>query len=84
LTRYMAQELGPRGIAVNTVAPGAIATDFSGLRTNEELKKKIGEMTALGRAGEADDVGDVIVSLLSNETRWVNAQRVEVSGGMSL
>jgi NAD(P)-dependent dehydrogenase (short-subunit alcohol dehydrogenase family) len=79
LTRYMAQELGSRGIAVNTVAPGAIATDFSGLRTNEELKKKIGEMTALGRAGEADDVGDVIVSLLSNETRWVNAQRVEVS-----
>lgn len=84
LTRYLAKELGPRGIAANTVAPGAIATDFSGLRTNEELKKKIGEMTALGRAGQPDDVGQTIASLLSDENRWVNAQRIEVSGGMSL
>lgn len=84
LTRYLAKELGPRGIAANTVAPGAIATDFSGLRANEELKKKIGEMTALGRAGQPDDVGQTIASLLSDENRWVNAQRIEVSGGMSL
>ncbi|GGE33399.1 oxidoreductase [Pullulanibacillus camelliae] len=84
LTRYMAKELGARGIAVNTVAPGPIATDFSGLRTNEELKKGLGEMTALGRVGEPNDVAEVIVSLLSNETHWVNAQRIEVSGGMSL
>ncbi|MFC4619681.1 SDR family NAD(P)-dependent oxidoreductase [Camelliibacillus cellulosilyticus] len=84
LTRYLAKELGPRGIAANTVAPGAIATDFSGLRTNEELKKKIGEMTALGRAGQPDDVGQAIAALLSDENRWVNAQRIEVSGGMSL
>lgn len=82
LTRYLAKELGPRGIAVNTIAPGAIATDFSGLRTNEDLKKMIAGMTALGRVGEPDDVGEAIASVLSDENRWVNAQRIEVSGGM--
>jgi len=84
LTKYMAKELGPRGITANVVAPGAIATDFSGLRTNPDLKKLIGGMTALGRVGEPEDVGEAIASLLSNENRWVNAQRIEVSGGMSL
>lgn len=86
LTRYMAKELGPRGIAVNTVAPGAIATDFSGgmVRDNPELNKHIAEMTALGRVGQPEDVGQAIASLLSDENRWVNAQRIELSGGMSI
>ncbi|MFD0698996.1 SDR family NAD(P)-dependent oxidoreductase [Paenibacillus sp. GCM10027628] len=81
LTRYLAKELGPRGITANTIAPGAIATDFSGLRSNDELKKLIAGMTVLGRVGEPEDVGEAIASLLSNENRWVNAQRIEVSGG---
>jgi len=84
LTKYLAKELGPRGITANVVAPGAIATDFSGLRTNDDLKKLIGGMTALGRAGEPEDVGGAIASLLSDENHWVTAQRIEVSGGMSL
>jgi NAD(P)-dependent dehydrogenase (short-subunit alcohol dehydrogenase family) len=84
LTRYLAKELGPRGIAVNTVAPGAIATDFSGgiVRDNPKVNKRIAGMTALGRVGEPDDVGPMIASLLSADHRWVNAQRIEVSGGM--
>jgi NAD(P)-dependent dehydrogenase (short-subunit alcohol dehydrogenase family) len=81
LTRYLAKELGPRGITANTIAPGAIATDFSGLRTNEELKKSLAGFSVLGRVGEPEDVGDAIAALLSDENRWVNAQRIEVSGG---
>jgi NAD(P)-dependent dehydrogenase (short-subunit alcohol dehydrogenase family) len=86
LTRYLAKELGPRGIAVNTVAPGAIATDFSGgmVRDNPEINKRVTEMTALGRVGEPDDIGPMIASLLSDDNRWVNGQRIEVSGGMAL
>jgi NAD(P)-dependent dehydrogenase (short-subunit alcohol dehydrogenase family) len=84
LTRYLAKELGPRGIAVNTVAPGAIATDFSGgvVRDNPEINKRVAEMTALGRVGQAEDIGPMIASLLSEDNRWINAQRIEVSGGM--
>jgi NAD(P)-dependent dehydrogenase (short-subunit alcohol dehydrogenase family) len=83
LTRYLAKELGPRGIAVNTVAPGAIATDFSGgmVRDNPAVNKQIASLTALGRVGVPDDIGPMIASLLSEENRWVNAQRIEVSGG---
>jgi NAD(P)-dependent dehydrogenase (short-subunit alcohol dehydrogenase family) len=86
LTRYLAKELGPRGIAVNTVAPGAIATDFSGgmVRDNPEVNKRVAEMTALGRVGQPDDIGPMIASLLSEDNRWINAQRIEVSGGMSV
>jgi NAD(P)-dependent dehydrogenase (short-subunit alcohol dehydrogenase family) len=86
LTRYLAKELGSRGIAVNTVAPGAIATDFSGgmVRDNPELNKRIADMTALGRVGQPDDIGPMIASLLSDDNRWINAQRIEVSGGMSI
>src|ERR1700722_13132589 len=86
LTKYLAKELGPRRIAVNTVAPGAIATDFSGgmVRDNPEVNKTVADMTALGRAGLPDDIGPVIASLLSEDNRWVNAQRIEVSGGMSI
>lgn len=86
LTRYMAKELGPRHIAANTIAPGAIATDFSDgmVRDNPELNKRVSEMTALGRAGVLDDIGPMFASLLSDDNRWVNAQRIEVSGGMGL
>ena len=83
LTRYLAKELGGRGIAVNTVAPGAIATDFSGgmVRDNPEINKQVASVTALGRVGEADDIGPMIASLLAEDNRWINAQRIEVSGG---
>jgi len=84
LTRYMAKELGPRGIAVNTVAPGAIATDFGGgaVRDTPQLNAFVASQTALGRVGEADDIGAMVASLVSPDNRWVNAQRIEVSGGM--
>ncbi len=86
LTKYLAKELGPRRIAVNVVAPGAIATDFSGgmVRDNPELNKRIADMTALGRVGLPDDIGPMIAALLSEDNRWVNAQRIEVSGGLSI
>jgi NAD(P)-dependent dehydrogenase (short-subunit alcohol dehydrogenase family) len=83
LTRYQAKELGPRGITVNSVAPGAIETDFGGglVRDNKQVNSMVASMTALGRAGQPDDIGGMIASLLSEENRWVNAQRIEVSGG---
>jgi NAD(P)-dependent dehydrogenase (short-subunit alcohol dehydrogenase family) len=86
LTRYMARELGPRKIAVNVVAPGAVATDFSGgmVRDNPEVNKFVASMTALGRVGLPDDIGPMIASLLSDDNRWVNGQRIEASGGMVL
>jgi NAD(P)-dependent dehydrogenase (short-subunit alcohol dehydrogenase family) len=79
----MAKELGARGIAVNTVAPGAIETGFFGgaVRDTPEFNKLFADMTALGRVGIADDVGPMIASLLGPDNRWVNAQRTEVSGG---
>lgn len=84
LTRYLAKELGPRGIAVNTVAPGAIATDFGGgaVRDNKQLNDFVASVTALGRAGLPDDIGPAIANLLTDENGWINAQRIEVSGGM--
>ena len=86
LTRYMAKELGPRSIAVNTVAPGAIETDFGGggVRDNPDVNRLFAGMTALGRVGLPDDIGPMIASLLSPDNRWVNAQRIEVSGGQGL
>lgn len=86
LTRYLAKELGPRGIAVNTVAPGAIETDFGGgaVRDNAGLNQMIASQTALGRVGLPDDIGDAIASLLRPGNRWINGQRIEVSGGMLL
>jgi NAD(P)-dependent dehydrogenase (short-subunit alcohol dehydrogenase family) len=86
LSRYMAKELGGRGIAVNTVAPGAIETDFGGgaVRDNPEINKLFAGMTALGRAGLPDDIGPMIAGLLSDANRWVNAQRIEVSGGQGI
>lgn len=86
LTHYMAAELGPRGIAVNVVAPGAIATDFGGgmVRDNEAVNQQIASQTALGRVGQAEDIGGVVAALLSEETHWINGQRIEVSGGIHL
>lgn len=84
LSKYLAKELGPRGIAVNAVAPGAIETDFAGgvVRDNEQMNQGIAANTALGRVGLPDDIGGVVAFLCSEEGRWVNAQRLEVSGGM--
>ena len=86
LTRYMAKELGQRQIAVNVVAPGAIETDFNGgaVRDNPEINSFIASQTALGRVGLPDDIGGAIAALLSEDNRWVNAQRIEVSGGQFL
>lgn len=86
MTHYMAKELGPRGIAVNVVAPGAIETDFGGgiVRDNAQLNGFIASQTALGRVGLPDDIGGVIASLLSDANRWINGQRIEASGGIFL
>ncbi|MDQ0875981.1 NAD(P)-dependent dehydrogenase (short-subunit alcohol dehydrogenase family) [Paenibacillus sp. V4I3] len=86
LTKYQAKELGPRRIKVNVVAPGAIQTDFSGgmVRDNPQVNKMVSDMTALGRPGLPEDLGMMIASLVSEENRWVNAQRIEVSGGMGI
>ena len=86
LSRYMSKELGARGIAVNVVAPGAIETDFGGgrVRDDAQLNAMIAAQTALGRVGQPDDIGGVIASLLSDDNRWVNGQRIEVSGGIHL
>lgn len=83
LTRYQALELGKRKIRVNTVAPGAIETDFAGgvVRDSKEINDMIANGTALGRVGLPDDVGSVVAFLCSNDAKWVNAQRIEVSGG---
>lgn len=86
LTRYLAKELGPRGIAVNVLAPGAIETDFGGgaVRDNAQLNAFVASQTALGRAGRPEDIGAVVAALLSPALGWVNAQRIEASGGMFL
>jgi NAD(P)-dependent dehydrogenase (short-subunit alcohol dehydrogenase family) len=83
---YMAKELGGRGIAVNTVAPGAIETDFLGgaVRDTPDLNKQFADMIALGRVGVPDDIGPMIASLLGEDNRWINAQRIEVSGGQNI
>jgi len=84
MTRYLAVELGPRRIAVNTLAPGAIETDFGGgtVRDDPKLNALIAGQTALGRVGLPEDIGGAITALLDDGNRWVNAQRIEVSGGI--
>lgn len=86
LSRYLAKELAPRGIRVNTFAPGAIATDFGGgvTRDNAQANALVASVTALGRAGEADDIGGAIALLLAPENHWITGQRIEASGGMFL
>ncbi|MEO5889153.1 MAG: SDR family oxidoreductase [Ferruginibacter sp.] len=86
LTRYLAKELGSRGIAANVVAPGAIETDFGGgqIRDNKDLNAQVAGLTALGRVGLPDDIGGVVAFLCTEEAKWINGQRIEVSGGINL
>jgi NAD(P)-dependent dehydrogenase (short-subunit alcohol dehydrogenase family) len=86
LTRYQAKELGQRKIRVNVVAPGAIETDFGDghVRDNKDLNQFIASQTALGRVGLPDDIGNVVAFLCTEEARWINAQRIEVSGGQMI
>jgi NAD(P)-dependent dehydrogenase (short-subunit alcohol dehydrogenase family) len=86
LSRHMATELGPRRITVNVIAPGAVATDFSGgiVRDNPEANKLVANHTALGRVAGPDDIGPAIASLLADENGWVNGQRIEVNGGVMM
>jgi NAD(P)-dependent dehydrogenase (short-subunit alcohol dehydrogenase family) len=86
LSRYLAKELGARQIRVNCIAPGAIETDFGGgaVRDNADYNKMVSAATALGRAGLPDDIGDVVAFLCTDESRWINGQRIEVSGGTNL
>jgi NAD(P)-dependent dehydrogenase (short-subunit alcohol dehydrogenase family) len=86
LTRYWAKELGERRISVNTLAPGAIETDFGGgvVRDNKELNRMIAGMTSLGRVGLPDDIGGAVAALLAPEAGWITAQRIEASGGQSI
>jgi NAD(P)-dependent dehydrogenase (short-subunit alcohol dehydrogenase family) len=85
-TRYLAKELGSRQIAANTVAPGAIETDFAGgvIRDNPQYNEYVRSVTALGRAGLPDDIGGVVAFLCTEDARWINGQRIEVSGGANL
>ena len=84
LSRYLSTELGPRRITVNVLAPGAIETDFGGgaVRDNPQLKQMIADGTALGRVGQPDDIGGIVAMLLSDECGWINAQRIEATGGV--
>ena len=86
LTRYLAKEVGPRGITVNVVAPGPVETDFNngGNRDIPERKKILASRTALGRVGLPEDIGGVVAFLCSEDARWISGQRIEVSGGMNL
>lgn len=86
LTRYQAQELGARKIRVNSIAPGAIATDFAGgaVRDNKELSSALASQTALGRVGLADDIGSVTAFLCSDDAKWITAQRIEAAGGIHI
>lgn len=86
LTHYLAMELGGRGITTVVVAPGAIETDFDGglVRDNKQINAFIASQTALGRVGLPDDIGAAVAALVSEDCRWINGQRIEVSGGIHL
>ncbi|MDX1749203.1 MAG: SDR family oxidoreductase [Methylophaga sp.] len=86
LTSYLAKELGERRITVNTIAPGAIETDFGGgmVRDNKEINEHIAQITALGRVGLPDDIGGAVTAILSDDAGWINAQRIEASGGQGI
>jgi NAD(P)-dependent dehydrogenase (short-subunit alcohol dehydrogenase family) len=87
LTKYMAREFGARGITVNIVAPGPVATDFNNatIRSNPQLQERLSALSPLNRVGEAEnDIGPVVAFLCTDEARWVNGQRIEVSGGINV
>ena len=86
MTRYMAKEFASRQIRVNTLAPGAIATDFrdGNVRDNPQMNQMVASITALGRVGEAEDIGNAVAMLLSKNSGWITGQRIEASGGMFL
>ncbi|MBK7255074.1 MAG: SDR family oxidoreductase [Ignavibacteria bacterium] len=85
-TKYLAKETGQRGIRANVIAPGATETDFNNaiIRSNPQLKAFITSQTPLGRVGQADDIGSVVAFLCSDDAKWINGQRIEVSGGINL
>lgn len=85
LTKYLAKELGPKGIRANVVAPGPVETDFNSaaIRNNPQMKERLSSLSPLGRVGTAEDIGGVVAFLCTNEARWVNGQRIEVSGGIN-
>jgi len=86
LSMYLAKELGSRRISVNTIAPGAIETDFGGgyVRDTPEVNDHLASLTALGRVGLPDDIGGAVAAILADDAGWINAQRIEVSGGQGL
>lgn len=85
-TKYLAKEVGPRGITVNVVAPGPVETNFNNavLHNNPQRKEMMASLTALGRVGQAEDIGGIIAFLCSADSYWITGQRIEASGGMNL
>jgi NAD(P)-dependent dehydrogenase (short-subunit alcohol dehydrogenase family) len=85
-TKYLAKELGSKGIGANVVAPGPVETDFNNaaIRNNPQMKAMMSSNTALGRVGAADDIGSVVAFLCTEDAKWVNGQRIEVSGGINV
>ena len=85
-TKYLAKELGPKGIGANVVAPGPIETDFNSatIRNNPEMKNRLSLLSPLGRVGNADDIGSVVAFLCTDDAKWINGQRIEVSGGINV
>lgn len=86
LTKYLAKELGVKGIRANVVAPGPIETDFNnaGIRSNPQMKERLSALSPLGRVGQADDIGSVVAFLCTEDAKWINGQRIEVSGGINV
>jgi NAD(P)-dependent dehydrogenase (short-subunit alcohol dehydrogenase family) len=84
-TKYLAKELGPKGIGANVVAPGPIETDFNSalIRSNPQVKERLSSLSPFGRVGTAEDIGGVVAFLCTDEARWINGQRIEVSGGIN-
>ena len=84
-TKYLAKELGPKGIGANVVAPGPIETDFNNaaIRSNPQMKERLSALSPLGRVGNAGDIGGVVAFLCTEEAAWINGQRIEVSGGIN-
>jgi NAD(P)-dependent dehydrogenase (short-subunit alcohol dehydrogenase family) len=86
LTKYMAKELGAKGIRANVVAPGPVETDFNnaGIKSNPQMKERLSSLSPLGRVGQADDIGGVVAFLCTEDAKWINGQRIEVSGGINV